>query len=147
MTLAQLSDDEVFFQWSPDYSVDVKAIDEQHQELIGILNQLFVVVSRPEPDAVVIETLDALLNFTKTHFALEEQLMQQANYGDLEAHKAEHRKLIDRLNQFRQKLEHKDEHLYFEILGFVKTWLKGHILDVDRKYTPTMQKAGISSRP
>lgn len=147
MTLAQLSDDEVFFQWSPDYSVDVKAIDEQHQELIGILNQLFVVVSRPEPDTVIIETLDALLNFTKTHFALEEQLMQQANYGDLEAHKAEHRKLIDRLNQFRQKLEHKDEHLYFEILGFVKTWLKGHILDVDRKYTPTMQKAGISSRP
>lgn len=147
MTIAQLSDDEVFFQWSPDYSVNVKAIDEQHQELIDILNQLFVVVSRPEPDAVVIETLDALLNFTKTHFALEEQLMQQANYSDLEAHKAEHRKLIDRLNQFRQKLEHKDEHLYFEILGFVKTWLKGHILDVDKKYSPAMQKAGISSRP
>ncbi len=147
MTVAQLSDDEVFFQWSPDYSVNVNAIDEQHQELVSILNRLFVAVSRQEGDAAIVETLDALVNYTKTHFALEEQLMQQANYADLEAHKAEHKKLIDQLNQFRQKQEHKQEHLYFEILGFVKTWLKGHILDVDRKYSPTMQKAGISSRP
>jgi hemerythrin len=145
MTIVQLSDDEVFFKWSPDYSVHVGSIDDQHQELVGLLNRLFVAVSTQESDEAIVKSLDALMSFTATHFALEEQLMQQANYADLEAHKKEHRKLLDQLNLLRQKQASKQEHLYFEILGFVKTWLKGHILGVDMKYSPAMQKAGLSA--
>jgi hemerythrin len=145
MTLAQIADDEVFFKWSPDYSVNVNTIDEQHQELIRILNRLFVAVSRQEDDEAIVATLDALTDCTKSHFALEEQLMQQANYKDLEAHKKEHKKLLEQLDLLRQKQALKQEHLYFEILGFVKTWLKGHIVGVDMKYSPAMQKAGLSS--
>ena len=147
MTSTQLSDDEVFFKWSPDYSVNVKDIDEQHQELVRILNRLFVAVSRQEGDETIVATLDDLMSYTKYHFALEEQLMQKANYADFETHKAEHKKLIEQLNQLRQKQATKQEHLYFEILGFVKTWLKGHILNVDTKYSPAMKKAGISTPP
>jgi hemerythrin len=147
MTLAQLSDDEVFFKWSPDYSVNVSAIDEQHQELVSLLNRLFVAVSTQESDEAIVASLDALMHFTETHFALEEQLMQQANYTDLEAHKKEHKKLLEQLNLLRQKQALKQDHLYFEILGFVKTWLKGHIVGVDMKYSPAMKKAGLSAAP
>jgi hemerythrin len=145
MPKTHLQDDEVFFKWSPDYSVGVRAIDEQHQELVRILNRLFVAVSKQEGKKAIDETLDALVSYSKTHFALEEQLMQQANYADLEAHKIEHNKLIEKLILLCQKHTREQEHLYFEILGFVKTWLKGHIVGVDLKYAPAMQKAGLST--
>ena len=43
-----MSNDEVFFKWLPDYSVGIKTIDSQHQELVNILNRLFVAVSKRE---------------------------------------------------------------------------------------------------
>ncbi|MEQ1630208.1 MAG: bacteriohemerythrin, partial [Gallionella sp.] len=82
----------VFFAWSEKYSVNIKAIDEQHKELVNILNRLFVAVSKREGDLVIAAILDALINYTQTHFALEERLMSQAKYKDLVPHIAEHKK-------------------------------------------------------
>jgi hemerythrin len=137
--------DEVFFEWTPDYSVHVEAIDKQHQELIGILNRLFVAVSEQESVAGIEYILDELVKYTQFHFELEEGLMQRANYPEFEAHRQTHKKLIQQLSELRDKVERGEEHLYFEILGFVKDWLRGHILDVDRQYSPAMKQAGLAN--
>lgn len=139
-----MSDEEVFFKWSPDYSVNIKTIDNQHQELVSILNRLFVAVSMREGSEIVGDILTALKNYTKTHFALEERLMQQANYADLEAHKAEHRKLIEQLDALIQKHLLEEKPIYFEMLRFLKNWLKEHIRGVDTKYSLALQQAGFS---
>jgi hemerythrin len=34
--------------------------------------------------------------------------------------------------------------IYFEMLKFLKTWLKEHILGVDAKYSAALQQAGFS---
>jgi hemerythrin len=67
---------EVFFKWSDKYSVGIKTIDSQHQELVNIINRLFDAVTNHEADKVINSILDALMDYTKTHFALEELLMQ-----------------------------------------------------------------------
>lgn len=139
-----MSSDEVFFKWSNDYSVNIKAIDEQHQELVKILNRLFVAVSKFEGDKVIAGILDALMNYTRTHFALEERLMRQAKYEDLDTHIQEHRKLIAQLEQLSKKFLLEDKPIYFEMLVFLKNWLKGHIQGVDTKYSAALQKAGFS---
>src|SRR5512141_796604 len=97
------SNDEVFFKWSSDYSVNIKTIDDQHQELVNILNRLFVAVCMREGDKVIAGILDALMDYTKKHFSLEERLMRMAGYKDLEAHMAEHKKLLDQLDQLCKK--------------------------------------------
>jgi hemerythrin len=139
-----MSDEEVFFKWSPDYSVNIKTIDNQHQELVNILNRLFVAVSMREGNKIVGGILEALKSYTKTHFALEERLMQQANYADLEAHKEEHKKLIEQLDQLCKKHLLEEKQIYFEMLRFLKTWLKEHIKGVDTKYSEALQQAGFS---
>jgi hemerythrin len=139
-----MSNDEVFFKWSSDYSVNIKAIDEQHQELVNILNRLFVAVSKFEGDKVIAGILDALMSYTQTHFALEERLMRQAKYQDLDAHIEEHRKLMSQLEQLSRKFLIEEKPIYFEMLVFLKNWLKGHIQGVDTKYSAALQKAGFS---
>jgi hemerythrin len=139
-----MSGNEVFFKWSPDYSVNIKTIDNQHLELVNILNRLFVAVSKREGDKVIAGILDALISYTQTHFALEERLLRQAQYKDLEAHMEEHRKLLDQLDQLCKKHLIEEKAIYFEMLSFLKTWLKEHILGVDTKYSAALQQAGFS---
>lgn len=139
-----MSDDEVFFKWSPDYSVNIKTIDNQHQELINILNRLFTAVSLREGSKVIASILSALTSYTRTHFALEERLMQQAAYADIDAHKLEHKKLIEQLEQLCKRHEQEEKPIYFEILRFLKHWLKEHIKGVDTKYSEALHEAGFS---
>jgi hemerythrin-like metal-binding protein len=144
MSELAMSNEEVFFKWSPDYSVDIKTIDNQHQELICILNHLFIAVSRRQADKEIAVILDDLVGYTKTHFALEERLMQQANYEGFEAHKLEHKKLIERLDQLSKKFMLEEKPIHFELLSFLKSWLKEHIQGSDKKYSSALQKKGFS---
>lgn len=139
-----MSNDEVFFKWLPEYSVGIKTIDSQHQELVNILNRLFIAVSKREGDKAIAGILDALMGYTKEHFVLEERLMQQAKYKDLEAHKLEHKKLIEQLDQLCKKHMLEEKPIYFEMMNFLKTWLKEHIQGVDTKYSAALQEAGYS---
>lgn len=139
-----MSNDEVFFKWSPEYSVNIKTIDNQHQELVNILNRLFVAVSKREGDKAIAGILDALISYTQKHFSLEERLMRQAKYANVEAHIAEHRKLIEQLDQLCKKFLVEEKPIYFEMLSFLKTWLKGHIQGVDKLYSVALQKSGFS---
>ena len=139
-----MSSTEVFFKWSPEYSVNIKTIDDQHRELVNILNRLFVAVCKREGGKVIAGILDALTSYTQTHFALEERLMQQAKYKDFDAHKMEHQKLLDELDQLCRKHLVEEKPIYFEMLSFLKTWLKEHIQGVDTKYSAALQQSGFS---
>ena len=139
-----MSNEEVFFKWSPEYSVNIKTIDDQHRELVNILNRLFIAVANREGDQAIAGILDALVTYTRTHFALEERLMQQAKYKDFEAHKVEHQKLLDQLDQLCRKHLLEEKAIHFEMLSFLKTWLKEHIQGVDTKYSAALKEAGFS---
>lgn len=140
-----MSNDEAFFKWSSAYSVGIPTIDDQHLELVNILNRLFVAVSKREGGKVIAEILDALMDYTRTHFALEERLLLQAKYKDFDAHKEEHRKLIEQLDLLCKKHLIEDKQIHFEMLNFLRTWLKEHIQGVDTKYSEVLKLAGFST--
>ena len=139
-----MSNEEVFFKWSTAYSVNIKTIDDQHQELVNILNRLFVAVCQRQGNNVIAGILDALMSYTQTHFELEERLMRQAKYKDVEPHIAEHKKLIEQLDKFCKQHLIEEKTIHFEMLRFLKTWLKEHIKGVDTKYSYALREAGFS---
>lgn len=145
MSNVAMSDNDVFFKWSKEYSVNIPTIDDQHKELVSILNRLFVAVSKREGAKVIAEILDCLMIYTETHFSLEERLMEEANYQDFEHHKQEHKKLIEELDRLSKKFLIGDKPIYFELLAFLRTWLKAHILGCDAKYSAALQKAQFST--
>ena len=140
-----MSNDNVFVKWSPDYSVNIQAIDKQHRELLNILNRLFITITRREGDKAIAGMLDVLMEYTKMHFLHEERLMQKAKYADIEAHKLEHRKLIEQLDQLRRKHLLEEKPIYSEMLGFLENWLMDHLIGVDTQYSLALQKAGFSA--
>ncbi len=125
--------------------MNIATIDEQHQELVNILNRLFVAVAKREGQKAIAEILDALLVYTQTHFALEERLMKDANYPDIERHMEEHRKLVEQLDELARKFMLDEKPIYFEMLSFLRTWLKEHIMGSDQKYSAALATAGFST--
>lgn len=144
MAVNEIATEEVFFKWSDEYSVNIRAIDLQHQELVNIINRLFNAIAMREGDKVIGSILDALLSYTKTHFSLEERLLLQAKYADYAAHKQEHVELIAQLDELCRKHMSDDKPIYFDMLRFLKKWLKEHINGEDKKYSRSLQEAGFS---
>ena len=79
--------------WCDDYSVNVEKIDDQHQNMLELVNNLHSSVEaridKKELEALLIELVD----FTRLHFSTEEQLMKDYNFPELERHHQEHRTL------------------------------------------------------
>lgn len=56
----------------------------------------------------------------------------------------EHEKLLLQLDQLREKYLVGEQPVYFEMLSFLKTWLKEHIQGVDTKYSAALQGTGFN---
>ncbi len=139
-----MSNDESLFKWSPKYSVNIQAIDDQHRELVNILNRLSKAVIKREGNQAIAEILDALMGYTQTHFVLEESLMQHAKFEDYEAHKLEHKELLEQLHQLGTRHLFEESPIYYEMLSFLKTWIKEHLVGEVRKYSTALQQNGFS---
>ncbi|MBU3903418.1 MAG: hemerythrin, partial [Gammaproteobacteria bacterium] len=55
-----------------------------------------------------------------------------------------HRKLITQLDELCNKHMMEEKPIYFEMLSFLKSWLRDHIQGVDTKYSAALQQSGFS---
>lgn len=129
--------------WSELYSVKVASIDQQHQKLFAILNELHDAMKVGAGARLVPDILHRLIDYTREHFAYEEKLQQQAHFSGYANHKMEHDKLTAQVVQMAADLQAGKGVLTVHLLEFLRNWLQAHILDCDKKYSETMQAAGI----
>lgn len=92
----------------------VAEIDQQHQELIGLLNRLTDAVRNNEARNDVYRIMDDVIAYSSLHFATEEMLMAEFDYPEIEAHKKKHRLLIQEAVNFRKKLNYSGEEQFLD---------------------------------
>lgn len=131
-------------KWSDALSVGVQEIDEQHIELVRLLNELHWAVIEHHGSAACADILRRLAEYTRIHFALEESLMRIFAYPEFERHKGEHEALTAQVVQLQAKLASGKAAITFELLHFLKVWLTKHILESDRRYGPFFLDRGIA---
>lgn len=122
------------FQWSDGFSVGIQEIDEQHKELVDLLNQLHTAIIEHHGTATSRKILDDLADYTKTHFSVEESLMRVSGYPDFELHKQFHEDLIGQVVALQEKLDTGEAKITFELLHFLKVWLTTHINEADKRF-------------
>ena len=133
-----------YIDWTEDFSVKVKEIDDQHKRLIEMINTLHDAHIAKKGKDVYKDILDGMISYALTHFATEEKYMQEFGYKDYDIHKAEHdhfaEKAKDLLDQFNQT----GFAFSLTLLNFLRDWLKIHIMGTDKKYMPSFQEHGLS---
>jgi hemerythrin len=137
---------DLLIEWRDEFSVGVSTIDEQHQVLFGLLNQLNEAVANQRGLQETGEILDALTDYTRTHFIVEESLMEVLGYPDRAAHRAEHKALIKKLNALHRRFHAEEPEVADELLHFLKDWLSDHVLGTDQAYVPHFERAAAALR-
>jgi len=123
-------------RWTDSMSVGNEHIDEQHRILIDTINQLASAEIQNDR-TIVAMIIDELVNYTVFHFEYEEQLLEAANYPDLARHRLIHRGFEKWIKELREEFTyHRRDQLGERILGFLRDWLRDHILGEDLRYRP-----------
>ncbi|MGJ5814682.1 bacteriohemerythrin [Paludibaculum fermentans] len=130
-----------WFPWKDAYSVRVPEIDAQHKRLVELINRLQDAMLQGQGKAVIESVLNDLDEYTRTHFAFEEQLLAKHGYSRLIGHEAQHRGFIGKLTQLREEYRSGSITMSVQVMEFMKDWLTQHIMQEDQAYSAHLVKA------
>ncbi|MDH3354352.1 MAG: bacteriohemerythrin [Chromatiales bacterium] len=130
--------------WSDDFSVGVTALDDQHKNLIEIINKLAVASQSSVDSEAVSDVLAEMHEYTKSHLDFEEQLLETHGYPDLEHHKAEHSEFMGNIGEFSIAVMNHHQNAPENILKYLYEWFGNHILIEDKKYVPFFKSKNVT---
>lgn len=118
--------------WDGSLTVGVTAIDSDHQRLVAYVNQLHEAMQAGRGRDVVGGVLKRLLDYTRTHFATEERLMQLHGYPHAEPHRIQHQTLVKEVVELERRFADGEAALTMKVMTMLKDWLSHHIQGSDK---------------
>lgn len=129
--------------WSNNYSVNIKDIDDQHVKLVNLINDLHSSMKVGKGGESLQRVVSELVSYTKYHFSFEEKLMSRHNYPDISQHKILHSNFTKKVDEFENELKNGNSFISQEVIMFLKSWLINHIKGTDKSYSTFFNKAGV----
>jgi hemerythrin-like metal-binding protein len=118
-------------------SVQNLEIDNQHKEWLRIMNTLHETILGHDPLAQRTATktaLDAMAEYTSTHFRSEEEYMREIKYTDQVHHRRLHKNFDSLIYKLRRDVQTGRLVLNSDVISLLKNWLIDHIAVEDQKY-------------
>ena len=134
-----MSDDTVV--WDDAYSVGFKPIDDQHKELVKMINELFEECKQGGAAArkAFLLTAKKAADYARVHFSDEEKYMAQVNFPKLAEQKKQHNDFLDKVFASIQDFNSGNA-VPIDLAQFLKNWLLTHIAESDKQYAPYLAK-------
>lgn len=125
-------------QWDETMSVGSDELDEQHLELITLINDTFEAIQRGDENCL--RVLDHMRGYADIHFETEESVMSSCAFPELDAHLEMHARFREKTLDFQDRLQ--SETNLAEVFIFLSRWLTNHIMVEDRKLRPYLPPRG-----
>ena len=123
-------------EFTDEYLTGIDLVDAEHKELFHIVdkaNQLVKSFDQLSGYDSIIQILNELKDYTKEHFADEEEYMEGIHYEGLDAQKRAHEAFIDKLENINlDQIDENPQEYLQELLEFLLGWLINHILHTDK---------------
>ena len=130
-------------KWLPEYSVNVKEIDNQHKQFIQLICRLFKAIDERTTQKELGPILNELITFAKNHFQTEEKYFDKFNYENSKSHKNEHRKFKKKVSELKNKYQNNEIEISYELVDFLEDWLVEHLMKQDQKYVQCFAENGL----
>lgn len=121
--------------WTPNLTVGVERIDEQHKIWFEKANRLFEASKERRAKDYIDTMLKFLDEYTKEHFRDEEAYMEQIRYPELDAQKKAHASFVNELAKLKSEYEKSGGNILVIMNAnkIVTNWLTNHIIHMDKK--------------
>ncbi|AXS79662.1 bacteriohemerythrin [Dechloromonas sp. HYN0024] len=125
------------FPWNKNLETGIQTIDNQHRQLVALINRLAAHVADKASELTLNEVFDHLAAYVNYHFQTEEQIWHSFIAGDpsFSAHQEVHNGFVEKVTAWRNNRSNLANHdeVIGDLLGFLTHWLAYHILDSDRR--------------
>ena len=125
------------YEFTDDYLTGIELIDKEHEHLFEIANETYDLLKNEfvtDKYDRIVALLEELKDYTKTHFAHEEEYMKSINYQYIWSEIHQHRTFEKKFDDIDlKKLDDSQQEYILEILDFLTKWLSGHIKGADRR--------------
>ena len=125
-------------EWGPQYQIGINVIDAQHHRIVDYINMLADMDENVSQSKEMKNLLELLVDYTYSHFAFEEALMEEAGYEFLADHQQTHKVFKERVEYLHQIFE-TGEDVGREIGEMLQNWLIHHIQDDDQSYASVVK--------
>lgn len=138
MTLVNaMSHNADIFPWNATFATGIEVIDEQHQTLVDLLNQLARCITSDADKLDIYAVFDALTDYALHHFQTEEGIWRRhlgVNDPATLAHEQSHHDFVAEVARVRQVAgTSQDDQTADQVLSFLTRWLAFHILEDDTR--------------
>ena len=128
-------ENKVFMEWDSDYELSLETIDNQHRNLVSIINRLYKAHLLGNSEDIISGVILELIHYTYYHFSTEEQYFNKLEfYTKKEEHIAKHKKFIEKVLKFKAEISKNDKTKIVTLVNFLKDWLVNHILKTDKEF-------------
>jgi len=127
-----------YIKWIGDYATGINVIDSQHKRIVHYINQLGDAQNMNEPELTG-EVLMNLVDYTLSHFAFEESLMEDVGYDAAAIHIKTHDAFREKIKNYKKRYK-AGEDVAEELNQLLNIWLVSHIQDDDGSYVPMVKE-------
>jgi hemerythrin-like metal-binding protein len=115
------------------YPLHCEDMNTQHSRIHFMLEELAGAALSSGETAETKLLVDSSIQYTKLHFADEEQFMRSCGYPNRQAHEAEHVELIEQMEGIERQLGSRNHHLK-DFLHSFRDRLERHTAQIDELY-------------
>lgn len=138
-----MASDSNAFRWTEAYSVNIDHLDQQHQGLFATVEELNEALRAGRGSEVLDPILTKLVDYTVTHFAAEEALMEEYDFPGASAHRDQHQAFREKISVFLQDYRSGKPGVPVKLMFFLQNWLKEHIRRTDKQYGGFLNARGV----
>jgi len=130
--------------WTSSLSTGISSVDRQHKDFVEAINRTHELVEKDAGKNDVLASLRDIMQYATTHFEHEESLMRRFSYPEREDHAQKHRILAAQIELMTARCRGGEGVKPQEILEYLRTWLKDHLMETDQRYGDFLRSKGAA---
>lgn len=141
-----MSDKERWIVWKDDFNTGYKRVDDQHFELVNIINELYDSSNDKDLDLDHVKdsfkkAIKRTIDYASYHFSYEEKIMYAINYSKTKEHISRHRSFTNGVLEQVKFYEDGSRFVANQFLKYLRDWLLTHITVEDKAFIREVKEA------
>lgn len=131
------------YKWDDKLKINHPKIDADHQLIIEKARELSEAMMKGQGKDKIVNTVDFLNKYVKTHFEEEEKMQKQNGFPHFEEHQKNHKYFIEQLNALSLKIkaDPASSSNTIELNKLISGWFVNHIKKMDVEVAAHLKKS------
>lgn len=133
-----------FIIWQDEkYSVGNEIIDNQHKQLISIINELHALLRKNQYQEEAVQLIKQLNAYTEYHFLSEEGLFKEYKVPNYSEHIQHHNEFRNKIKEAAKRIRQEPFYPIEKLLKYLVEWILMHVQKEDKAYSEFFKSKAI----